>query len=131
VVKPELFTGGEARAMPLFHSPRETIDQLVATAPARQVTRLETNRDPFSYLHWYAPGAEPLLPCVVAVGDSFWMGIAAAGTPVYFQGYYAAVWYSFSDFRALFNVPAACKYLVFEFVQGNRAAIETLADFRR
>lgn len=131
VVKPESFTGGEARAMGLFRPPREIIDQLVPTAPARPVARIETKGDPFAYLHWYAPSAEPLLPCTVAVGDSFWMGVEVAGAPTYFQGYYTAVWYSFSDFRKVLNTPAECRYLVFEFVQGNRLALETLADFRR
>lgn len=131
VVKPEPFLGGEARAMPLFRPPREDLDQIVPTAPGRQVARVETKRDPFDYLHWYVAGGEPLLPCAVTVGDSFWMGVQVSGAPVYFQGYYSAIWYHFGDFRKLFAVPAECKYFVLSFVQGNRLAFETLADFRR
>jgi hypothetical protein len=130
-VKPESFSGGEARAMPLFRPPGERIDQLVPTAPNRPVSRLETNAGPFQYLHWYAPGSDPLLPCLVAAGDSFWLGVDTAGTPVYFQGYYRAIWNSFSDFKKLLDAPAECKFFVLEFVQGNRTAIETLADYRR
>lgn len=125
----ERYSGGEARDLPLFRRPSETIEKLLNIQKPLPVSKAVNNVGPFDYLHEALPEVPGLLPCVTVVGDSFWMSIQVAGVGNYFKGFYQATWYRFADFKALLDTPD-CKYFIVQFVQGNRLAIETLANYR-
>jgi hypothetical protein len=128
---PKVFSGGEALQLPLFVRPTEVAEGYVNDREQKlPVARVATDVAPWTYMHETAPGASGLLPCVAVVGDSFWMGVQVTGPQLYFRAFYQATWYQFADFKTLLDTPSDCKYFIYEFVQGNRLAIETLARFR-
>jgi len=121
------WVGGEARFMPLFYPPGE--DALFAwpTWP-REFTSVKGDSNPLEE-SFVAPAAPNMLPCAVVVHDSFWGGIHEPAIPV-FEALHLAKWYGFGSLDDVLKAKPECKYVIYQFVEGNKLAWETLAGFK-
>jgi hypothetical protein len=124
------FVGAEAKFMPLIFPPGEEAIFAKITWPNHPGVRYKVNDPPFAYWQWVPTEVKGLLPCLVVVGDSFWLGMQAPAA-MHFQGYYQATWSDTMDFSdVIMKTPKECKYVLYQFVQSNLPALKTLADFK-
>jgi hypothetical protein len=110
-----VFSGGEARFMPLFIVPQEN-SIVVKKNWTENGTFDYTQKELYEFIY-HSQGKESVLPTTVFLGNSFGDGFTDSGMYSYFKNYYRAnTWYARLD-TILDNLPEGTKFFILQTIE--------------
>jgi hypothetical protein len=114
-IRQSVFSGGEARFMPLFIYPEE--DSIFVKKNWPEIGNFEyTNQDRDEYIY-HSQEKEGVLPTTVFLGNSFGDGFTESGMYTYFKHYYRASSWHVSLDRALDELPEGTQFFILQTIE--------------